>query len=369
MTGHQEPKRTPLYDAHLALGAKIVDFHGFVMPVQYIGIQEEHRRVRTTAGIFDISHMGEFEVWGNDAFDFIQKVGINDVGELSTHQVQYSALCYEHGGLVDDMTVYRFPDHFMLVVNASNIEKDFAWLRQHLSGDVDLRDRSNEIGLIALQGPKSEAVLVPLTETDLGRIGFYWFVPGQVAGVPTIISRTGYTGEDGFELYIEDRDGLRRVWDTLLEAGAAIDITPVGLGARDSLRLEVAYNLYGNDIWDETHPLEARMSWVTKLEKGDFIGRDALLRFKQEGIGRRLVGIQLEGRVFPRQGYPILHQGSAVGQVTSGTVAPSLNVPVALGYVPAELSKVGTPIEVDCRGRVAQGVVVKLPFYKEGSRK
>jgi len=369
MTEHHEPKRTPLYDAHVERGAKVVDFHGFAMPVQYVGIQEEHRRVRTAAGLFDISHMGEFEVWGNDAFEFVQKVGINDAAELSTYQVQYNALCYEHGGLVDDMTVYRFPDHFMLVVNASNIEKDFAWLQQHVGGDMELRDRSDEYGLIALQGPRSDEVLAPLTETDLGRIGFYWFVPGQVAGVPTVISRTGYTGEDGFELYIEDREGLRRVWDALLEAGAGVDITPVGLGARDSLRLEVAYNLYGNDIWEETNPLEARMSWVTRLDKGDFLGRDALLRVKNEGLTRRLVGLELEGRVFPRQGYPILHEEREVGKVSSGTVAPSLNIPIALGYVPSELAAVGTTLQVDCRGRLAEGAVVRLPFYKEGSRK
>lgn len=369
MAEYPEPKRTPLYDTHVELGAKLVDFHGFAMPVQYSGIREEHRTVRSRVGIFDISHMGQIEVWGSDAYDYIQRMITNDAAGLSTHQVLYSGLCYEHGGLVDDITLYRFPDHYLMVVNASNIEKDFEWLRLHVSGDVELRNRSDEYGLIALQGPGAEAVLQPLTETDLAKIGFYWFVPGSVDGHPAVISRTGYTGEDGFELYIDDPGDLNAVWEALMASGRFAGIAPIGLGARDSLRLEMGYNLYGNDIWEETTPLEARMGWTVKLEKGDFLGRAPLLRQKEEGVVRRLVGLELEGRVFPRRGYPIFDGEREVGMVTSGTVSPSLGIPVAMAYVPSELASEGTRLLVECRGRPAEAVVVRLPFYKEGSRK
>jgi aminomethyltransferase len=366
---HAGPRRLPLYDAHVELGAKVVDFHGFSMPVQYAGIQEEHRTVRSAVGIFDISHMGEFEIWGNEAFDFVQRVMTNDVGSLKTYQVLYSGLCYEHGGLVDDLTFYRFPDHYLMVVNASNIEKDFDWLQQHVTGDVELRNRSDEFGLIALQGPRAEEVLQPLTGTELEKIGFYWFAPGEVAGCPMIISRTGYTGEDGFELYIDDPESLKTVWDALMEQGAAAGIAPVGLGARDSLRLEVGYNLYGNDIWEETTPLEARMGWTVKMDKGDFLGRSALERQKEEGVLRQLVGMRLEGRFFPRHGYRIHHGDREVGQITSGTVSPTLGTPIAMGYVPSELAAEGTSLQVDCRGSYAEATVIKPPFYTQGSRK
>ena len=363
------PKRTPLYDVHEELGAKIVDFHGFAMPVQYSGIQDEHRAVRSKVGLFDISHMGEFEVWGDGAFDFVQYVTTNDVSALSTHQVQYSGLCYEHGGLVDDLTVYRLPDHYLLVVNASNIEKDFEWLQQHVRADVELKDRSDDYGLLALQGPDAERILQPLTETTLDKIGFYWSAPGTVAGQKALISRTGYTGEDGFEIYIPGAEATRAVWAALMEAGRPSGMVPVGLGARDTLRLEVSYNLYGNDIWEETTPLEARMGWVVKMDKGDFLGRDALQKQKEEGIKRRLVGLEFEGRVFPRNGYPIMEDSREVGMITSGTVGPSTGTPIALGYVPSDRAEVGTVLTADCRGREARGTVVKLPFYKEGSRK
>jgi aminomethyltransferase len=369
MMSSPQIKRTPLYDRHLALGAKVVDFHGFAMPVQYSGIQQEHRHVRSSVGLFDISHMGEFEVWGVDAFDFVQKVTTNDVGQMKMNQVQYTAFCYEHGGLVDDLTLYRFADHYLMVVNASNADKDFDWIQRYLSGDVDLRNRSDDFGLLALQGPRAEQVLAPLTGTDLNRIGFYWFVPGQVAGVPALISRTGYTGEDGFELYIEGADNTVRLWDVLMEQGAEAGIAPIGLGARDSLRLEMGYNLYGNDIWEETHPLEARMSFAVQLDQGDFVGREALRQKKAEGLKRRLVGLELEGKAFPRHGYPILQGEREVGVVTSGTVSPSLGRPIAMGYVPMELSEIGTRLVVECRGRPAEAVVTRLPFYKEGSRK
>jgi len=369
MTDRSEPVRTPLYDRHTALGAKMVDFHGFQMPVQYSGIQDEHRKVRTGVGMFDISHMGEFEIWGQDAFEYVQRMVTNDAGQLKIFQVQYTGLCYEHGGLVDDLTLYRFPDHYLMVVNASNIPKDLDWLEQHVAGDVEIRNRSEEFSLIALQGPKSEAALRSLTSSDLERIAFYWFVPGEVAGVPAVISRTGYTGEDGFEIYIDDPQGAVTVWDALMEAGESVGIVPVGLGARDSLRLEVGYNLYGNDIWEETTPLEARMAWVVKLEKGDFLGREAMMKQKEEGLSRRLVGLELRGQAFPRPGYPVLRGDAEIGQVTSGTVGPSVGVPIAMAYVPTELAGKGSELIVDCRGREVEATVVGLPFYTRGSRK
>jgi len=369
MSGQSDSKRSPIFDTHVDLGAKIVDFHGFAMPVQYSSIQEEHRRVRSAVGIFDISHMGEIEVWGSEAFDYVQKMVTNDVAALKTFQVQYTGLCYEHGGLVDDLTLYRFPDHYLMVVNASNILKDLEWLRQHLFQGVELRDRSDEVGLLALQGPEAEAVLKPLTDVDLARIGYYWFATGTVAGVPAVISRTGYTGEDGFEIYIEEEGKMKRVWDALMGEGAGAGIVPIGLGARDTLRLEVGYNLYGNDIWEETNPLEARMGWTVKMGKGDFVGRKALSRLQEEGLKRRLVGLELEGRVFPRQGYPVMNEDAEVGRVTSGTVGPSVGTPIAMAYVPTELSEKGTRLSVECRGRFAAATVVDLPFYKGGSRK
>lgn len=369
MSEHLEPKRTPLYETHMELGARIVDFHGFAMPVQYSGIQQEHRRVRSAAGLFDISHMGEIEVWGGEAFDYVQKMVTNDVSALKTFQVQYTGLCYEHGGLVDDLTLYRFPDHYLLVVNASNIEKDLAWLRQHQFEGVELRDRSAETGLLALQGPRSESILQLLTDVDLTRVGFYWFTTGSVAGVEAVISRTGYTGEDGFEIYIEEDGGLNQVWDAIMESGADQDILPAGLGARDTLRLEVGYNLYGNDIWENTNPVEARMGWVVKMNKGDFLGRKAIERLKEGGIRRCLVGLELMGRVFPRQGYSVLKEKTEVGLITSGSVGPSVNIPIAMAYVPVELSETGSKLSVDCRGRIAEATVVNLPFYKDGSRR
>jgi len=369
MSDSPDPIRTSLYDRHLALGAKMVDFHGFEMPVRYSGIQGEHRRVRSGVGMFDISHMGEIEIWGQDAYDYVQRVVTSDVGQLKTFQVLYTGLCYEHGGLVDDLTLYRFPDHYLMVVNASNIPKDLDWLRQHVSGDVEIRDRSDEFSLIALQGPAAESVLEPLTDTELEKIPFYWFMPGEVAGVPTVISRTGYTGEDGFELYITDDAGTGKVWDALMDSGAGEGIAPIGLGARDSLRLEVGYNLYGNDIWEETTPLEARMAWTVSLDKGEFIGREALLKQREAGLSRRLVGLELQGKAFPRPGYTVLHGETEVGQVTSGTVGPSVGIPIAMAYVPADLGAKGTDLVVDCRGREVEATVVGLPFYTTGSRK
>lgn len=356
--------RTPLHAEHVALDGKMVPFAGFEMPVQYpTGITEEHRAVRTGAGLFDVSHMGEFEVRGPGALDLVQHVAINDASRVEVGQAQYSAMVNDDGGLLDDLLIYRFADRWMLVVNASNREKDWSWIGGHSgSFDVELTDRSDETALIALQGPEARTLLQGLTETDLDAIGYYRFGEGAVAGVEGVISATGYTGEDGFELYLP-ADGAVTVWRALLEAGA----TPAGLGARDSLRLEVGYALYGNDL-DEAHtPLEAGLGWITKLDKGPFVGRDALAAQKEAGVERRLVGLRLQERGFPRPGYPILADGRAVGAVTSGTMSPSLGYGVAMGYVPVEHAKGGTELAVEIRGRGVAATVQRPPFYTEGS--
>jgi aminomethyltransferase len=361
-------KKTPLHDVHLRLGAKMVPFAGYEMPVQYpSGIRAEHQAVRTVAGLFDVSHMGEFFVHGPQAIDLVQRVSVNDAASLEVGQCQYSAMCAEDGGIRDDLIVCRMEEHYMLVVNASRRNEDWEWVLQHANGlDVTLEDRSDELGLLALQGPRAQEILAPLTETNLDDIAYYHFVDGTVAGFSATISRTGYTGEDGFEIYVGARN-VGEVWDAVFEQGEPFGLLPCGLGARDSLRLEVGFALYGNELDEEHTPLAGRLGWVVKLDKGDFSGRDALVRQKEEGVPRRLVGIRLSERGFPRPGYPIVHAGSDVGSVTSGTVSPSLGYGIALGYVPAELGSPGTDVGVRIRDNVISGVVVRLPFYTEGS--
>ncbi len=361
-------KRTPLYAEHVALGAKIVPFAGYEMPVQYpAGITAEHEAVRTAAGLFDASHMGEFVVRGPQALDLVQRVSINDASGVAVGQCQYTALCLEDGGILDDFLVYRAHDLYMLVVNASRREEDWDWITRHASGlHVEFEDRSDETALLALQGPKAQEVLAPLTETNLEEIGYYRFADGRVAGFPAVISRTGYTGEDGFELYVASADAAA-LWRRLLEDGAGAGLKPAGLGARDSLRLEVGFPLNGNDLDTEHTPLEARLGWLVKFNKGDFVGRDALMRQKEEGVSTRLVGIRLTERGFPRPGYPIVHDDSEVGSVTSGTMSPTLGCGIAMGYVPDDLATVDTPLGVRVRGRVIPGVVERPPFYKQGS--
>lgn len=358
-------KKTALTDIHRQLGAKMVEFAGFEMPVQYASIRAEHLRVRTTVGVFDVSHMGEFYVTGPDREAFVDQVTINDVKALSIGQVQYSAMCKPHGGIVDDLLVYRFPDRIMLVVNASNAEKDFNWLMENKRGNVQLENRSDEITLLAVQGRNAHPLLQKLTQTDLTQIKYYWFVEGKVAGAPVILSRTGYTGEDGFEIYFANRDAVT-MWNALFEAGKEFKLEPIGLGARDSLRLEMKMCLYGNDIDETTHPLEAGLGWITKLNKGDFVGREKILEQKQAGLKRKLVGLEVADTGFPRHGYLILHKetGQTIGAVTSGTVSPCLNKGIAMGYVPVELSEIGSEVKVDCRGRVLAAHVVKTPFYQ-----
>jgi aminomethyltransferase len=361
-------RKTPLYDAHVALEGKLVPFAGFEMPVQYpTGILAEHAAVRTSAGLFDVCHMGEFVLRGPEALDLIQKITINDASSLDVWQAQYSAMCLEHGGIIDDLLVYRGPDHYMLVVNGSNKEKDLAWvMKQAGDFDVEVSDQSDATALLAIQGPVAAEIVQGLTETKLDDIGYYRFALGSVAGVEGVISRTGYSGEDGFELYVP-ADGAMKLWDALMEAGADKDLTPTGLGCRDSLRLEMGYALYGNDLDEEHTPLESGLAWITKMDKGEFIGRDALAKQKAEGIHRRLVGLKLSERGFPRHGYPIAHEGEDVGVVTSGVVSPSLGFGVAMGYVPTELSKAGTEVGIRIRDKIVPAVVQRPPFYTEGS--
>ena len=361
-------KRTPLYDEHVALGAKMVPFAGFEMPVQYpTGITAEHRAVRQHVGLFDVSHMGEFVVRGPQALDLVQRISVNDASKLEVGQAQYSAMCTEMGGVIDDLLIYRFEDRYMLVVNASNLDKDWAWVQEHGGCfDVELANVSDQTGLLAVQGPRARDTLRPLVNIDLDSVLYYRFAQGEVAGVPAVISGTGYTGEDGFELYVAATDA-QRVWRAVSDAGAAGGIIPTGLGARDSLRLEMGYALYGNDLDDEHTALESGLGWVTKLDKADFVGRDALAAQKDAGVSRRLVGLVATERGFPRPGYDILAQGRSVGNVTSGTVSPSLGVGIAMGYVPSELAAKGTALEIDARGRRFAAVVSSTPFYTKGS--
>lgn len=365
-------KRTPLYDEHVRLGAKMVPFAGFEMPVQYReGVRNEHLQVREQAGLFDVSHMGEFLVRGDAAAEFVNYVVTNDVSRIEAGQAQYSVMCKEDGGIVDDLLVYRFHDRFRLVVNAANIEKDWAWIEglaaDFGSDDLELVNESDEIGLLALQGPHSEAIIDPLTNLDAGAIGYYRFEEGRVADAPCVLSRTGYTGEDGFEVYCGS-DAAPGIWRAILEAGGD-RIEPVGLGARDTLRLEMGYPLYGNDIDEGTTPLEAGLGWTVKLDKGEFVGGEALRRQKEAGVAKKLCGFVMTGRAFPRPGYRIRVRGDSVGEVRSGTVGPSVGEGIGTGYLPAEHAAPGTEIEVVVRGRGAEAEVVKMPFYKEGSIK
>jgi aminomethyltransferase len=356
-------KRTPLHAAHVRLGARMIPFGGWDMPVQYAGIVEEHRTVRSAVGCFDVSHMGEFEFRGPDALRALQRLTTNDVSTLEVGQVQYSLLCYEDGGIVDDLTLYRITDDLcMMTVNASNIDKDWAWVNRHLDGRVEARNVSEETGLIAVQGPHAERLVGRLADVDVAGIGYYRFRRGRVAGVPGIISRTGYTGEDGFELYLP-ATGTEAVWERLLAEGKGDGVAPIGLGARDTLRLEMKYALYGNDIDQTTNPLEAGLGWVVKPAKGAFLGRDAIERVRAAGPSRRLVGFEMVERAVARHGYPILHDGASVGVVTSGSYGPSVDKYIGIGYVPAPLAAVGSAIAVEVRGRGQAARVVKTPFH------
>lgn len=358
-----EVKRTALYDEHLKAGAKIVSFAGYEMPIKYSGIVDEHQAVRESVGIFDISHMGEFEVRGDGALDYLQKMTLNDVSKLEVNQAQYSGICYEDGGMIDDLLVYRLEDHYMIVVNAANIKTDLDWFESHKPEGVELRNVSDETSLIAVQGKNSKELVKRLSSADLDNITYYTFVEDMVAEKAAIVSRTGYTGELGFELYLKSEDASA-VWRALLSAGIEFGIKPVGLGARDTLRLEMCYCLYGNDIDSTTTPLEAGLGWITKLNKGDFIGSDILRQQKEEGLKKKLISFEMDKKAIPRHGYDLLFDGAAVGSVTSGTFSPTLQKGIGLGYVAAGTHKPGTEIRVDIRGRTESARIVKPPFYK-----
>ncbi|MGH7390742.1 MAG: glycine cleavage system aminomethyltransferase GcvT [Candidatus Rokuibacteriota bacterium] len=364
-------KRTPLYDVHVKAGARMVPFGGWDMPVQYTSILEEHRRVRSAVGLFDVSHMGEFEVEGPEALAALQRLTTNDVAALEVGQVQYSLLCYPDGGIVDDLTLYRrAPERYMLTVNASNIEKDWAWVtgESRRFPGARWRDTSAETGLVAVQGPRAEALVGRLTDRDVSAIGYYRFAAGTVGGVATLVSRTGYTGEDGFELYVAAGETIR-LWQALLDAGAAYGVGPTGLGARDTLRLEMRYALYGNDIDQTTNPLEAGLGWVVKPAKGEFIGREAVERVRAAGPGRRLCGLEMADRAIARHGYPVVKDARAAGVVTSGSYGPSVDKSIALAYVESALAAVGTELGVDVRGQTRPARVVKTPFHASRVKK
>jgi aminomethyltransferase len=358
-------KRTPLYDKHAALGAKIVPFAGYEMPVQYAqGITVEHKAVREHCGLFDVSHMGEFIIRGARAVDFVNYVTTNDVAALAVGQVHYSTILNDRGTIEDDCLVYRFADHVMMVVNASNIAKDFAHIARHADRfGVTLEDVSDDMGLLALQGPEAARILQPLTKTDLSTIKYYHFAEGEVAGMPMIISRTGYTGEDGFELY-HDVKYSTRLWDTLMAAG---HVTPAGLGARDTLRLEMGMALYGNDIDDTVTPLEANLGWLVKLKKGEFVGSSVLNDQKTNGVAKKLIGFTLGDRNIARHGYPVYVAGEQSGVVCSGTMSPTLGTPIGTCYLPTALAKEGSTFDVEIRGKRVPATVAKTPFYKDAS--
>lgn len=356
-------KRTPYTDFHIAAGAKMVSFAGYYMPLQYTSIIDEHKAVRGNVGLFDLTHMGEFEVTGPGALDFLQAVTTNDVASLEPNQIQYSCMTYPDGGIVDDLLVYNLGDRFLLVVNAANIAKDFAWLQDHLIDGATVTDRSDEISLLAIQGPNAQKLLQELTPFNLDDLRYYHSVEAEVAGRNILFSRTGYTGEDGFELYIPNAAGAH-FWDAIMKTGKKYDLALIGLGARDTLRLEMKMALYGNDIDKTTNPIEAGLGWIVKLKKGDFIGSDVIRRVKEQKPSRKLVCLVLAGKAFPRHGYDIYDGDEKIGFVTSGTVSPSLGVPIAMGYVPGRLSQPGDTVEIDIRGRRFTADVIKPPFYK-----
>ncbi len=358
-------KRTPFFDVHVALGARMVPFGGWAMPVQYEGILAEHRAVREGAGIFDVSHMGEFLVEGPGALAFLQRMTTNDVSTMAVGQAQYGATLVEEGGIVDDLLVYRrAPDRFLVCVNASRIDDDWAQFSAHHSAadDCTLENASSHYAQLAIQGRHAEKLLQPLTSVDLAPIGYYRFAEGEFAGVPAIIARTGYTGEDGFEIFFPP-EAATAVWDAVMTAGAPYGLKPCGLGCRDTLRLEMKYSLYGNDIDLTTTPLEARLGWIVKLDNGPFRGRDALIRQKAAGLKRALVGFQLDAPGVARHGYPVWVDGQPYSTVTSAAHAPSLGKVVGLCYLPLSHAQPGSRMEVEIRGKRIPATVVKTPFY------
>jgi aminomethyltransferase len=359
-------KKTPLNARHRSLGAKMVEFGGWDMPVEYSGLADEHMAVRTRAGLFDVSHMGEIEIAGKDALKAVQHITSNDAGKLANNQIQYSALTTPQGTFVDDVLTYKLSDeHFMLVVNASNIIKDFHWISEQIkgSGDAAAVNTSSRYALMALQGPAAREVLQTLTGANLSDVKYYWFTTGEVASVMCTISRTGYTGEDGFEVFVPPGQA-ERVWDAILQAGKSAGVIPAGLGARDTLRLEAAMRLYGNDMDETTTVVEADLGWIVGWKKTEFLGADVLRKQKAEGAPRKLVGFAMIDRAIGRHGYDVYVKGQKAGVVTSGTQTPFVKKAIGMAYLPSDHAAPGTEFEIEIRGRRARASVVPLPFYK-----
>jgi aminomethyltransferase len=360
-----ELKRTPLYPLYANFpGVRCIDFGGWELPVQFSGIQKEHDAVRQQAGLFDVSHMGEFMVTGSFAEAFLQQLTTNDVSKLANGQAQYTLMCYPDGGVVDDLLVYRITaDQFFVVVNASNIDKDFDWMREHLIGDVTLENRSDELALLALQGPNAAAIMALVTENCDKLAPFHFVTDVSIGGAQALVSRTGYTGEDGFEIYVS-AEQAKEVWIVLLTAGNPFGLIPTGLGARDTLRFEARLPLYGQELSNTITPLEAGLGFFVKLTKDNFIGREALLQQKTDGVPRKLVGIEMIDRGIPRPHYSVYTHGIKIGEVTTGTQSPTLKRNLGLALIDADYAELGTELWVEIRGKRLKAVVIKTPFYK-----
>ncbi len=358
-------KETPFTQKHIALGAKMAEFAGYNMPISYSGINDEHQTVRNNAGVFDVSHMGEFILKGENALELLQRLTTNDVCKIAVGRAQYNCFTNQNGGIIDDLLIYRIEENvYMLVVNASNIEKDWNWLTTHNTHNVEMHNISDKTALLAVQGPQATVILQPLTDMNLLNMKYYTFVKGKFASVENVlISATGYTGSGGVEIYFEDKhDDAEKIWTAIFEQGAPKGLKPIGLAARDTLRLEMGFNLYGNDLDDTTTPLEAGLGWITKFSK-DFIGKEVLLKQKAEGVQRKLVGFELTDKGIPRHGYHICDEvGNVIGTVTSGTQSPSLNKAIGLGYVATAFAAADTPLFIKVRERLLKARVVKLPF-------
>ncbi len=360
--------KTPLFKKHQELNASMVDFANYRMPMQYFSIFEETKAVRNSAGLFDVSHMGEIEISGQDATEFINYLVAFDISNLKDFQAKYTVMLNEKGGIIDDLLVYNLKGKYLIVVNASNQGKDFNWIKQYKWNNVRIQNVSKKYFQIALQGPLSEKIIKRIVKRDFSNLKFYYAKEENMAGAQVLLSRTGYTGEDGFEVYGNSKEA-EKIWDKIMEEGKKYKLIPCGLGARDLLRLEMGYCLYGNDITTETTPLEANLSWVVSLDKEDFIGKEALLKQKKEGIKRKLVGILVPGKRIPRSGYKILINKKKVGTITSGNYSPNLGSSIAMGYIDRPHEKEGTKLEIEIRNTVVEGRITKLPFWEKGTVK
>lgn len=360
-------KKTPFYEKHIQNNGKIVEFAGFFMPIQFEGIVPEHETVRTGVGVFDVSHMGEIEITGPDRLKFTNFITTNDVSKLALNQVQYSTMLYPDAGIVDDLLVYNLKERILLVVNAANIEKDYQWILQNKRFNVEIKNLSDSIGQLAIQGPKSEELMQKTVDFDLKELKYYWATETKIKGIDVLLSRTGYTGEDGFEVYMSASEGLK-IWEIVFDAGKEFNVKPIGLGARDTLRFEMRYCLYGNDIDNTTNPLEAGLGWVVKFDKGDFIGREALLKIRESGIKRKLVGFEAVDNGIPRPHNKIFINNQEIGYVTSGTFSPSLKKGIGMGYVGLPYTEPGERLTIMAKEPITVEVI-KGPFYKKGTHK